>query len=97
MSRLCGASLGEIVNEPTFRDVCTKSGKWFRGPENCFVGPPATKQAGMKFQQFQWSGKSEARAWLGNDFDSGDLSHPAHPKVLVFAADLMVGFRGDGA
>jgi hypothetical protein len=32
--------VGQIVNrllQPTFRDVCTKSGKWFRARENCFV------------------------------------------------------------
>jgi hypothetical protein len=31
-----GASLGQIVNEPTFRDFCTKAGKWFRGTRELF-------------------------------------------------------------
>jgi hypothetical protein len=45
--------LGQIVNEPTFRDVCTPRGKWFRGRENCFVAASATKQLDLKIQQFE--------------------------------------------
>src|SRR6516164_7406773 len=45
--------VNEIVSQGRFRDVCTKGGKWFRGRENCFVEPPATKQSGRKSQQFE--------------------------------------------
>src|ERR1700761_5196951 len=48
----CGF-LGQIVTEPTFRDVCTKSGKWFRAQENCFVAAGATKHSDRKCQQFE--------------------------------------------
>src|SRR3954451_14849167 len=48
-----GVSLDQSVNEPTFRDVCTKSGKWFRAPPNCFVGLTATKHSRQKSVQFQ--------------------------------------------
>ncbi|WP_210419117.1 hypothetical protein, partial [Bradyrhizobium sp. NAS80.1] len=43
-----GVSLDQSVNEPTFRDVCTKSGKWFRALLNCFVGQNATKHSEQK-------------------------------------------------
>jgi hypothetical protein len=45
-----GASLGQIVNEPTFRDVCTPRGKWFRAQENCFVAWSTTKQSGINYE-----------------------------------------------
>jgi hypothetical protein len=45
--------LEQIDSQRTFRDVCAKSGKWFRAQENCFVVPPATKQSGAKYEQFQ--------------------------------------------
>jgi hypothetical protein len=54
---LDGASfVGQIVNEPTFPDFCTGSGKWFRDRKNCFVGVPTTKQSGMKCQRFEGDG-----------------------------------------
>jgi hypothetical protein len=55
--------IGEIVNEATFRDVCTPSGKWFRGRENCFVARLATKQFGTKGQQTEWDGFSRGPAF----------------------------------
>jgi hypothetical protein len=48
VSRFGGAFVEQIVNQPTFRDVCAKSGKWFHARENCFVARPATKQSGIK-------------------------------------------------
>jgi hypothetical protein len=45
--------VGRIDSQRTFRDVCAKSPKWFRGEENCFVAPPATKQFEGKCEQFQ--------------------------------------------
>src|SRR3954463_9835410 len=48
-----GVSFDQSVNEPTFRDVCTKRGKWFRAPSNCFVGLAATKHSGQKSVEFQ--------------------------------------------
>src|SRR5665647_2497196 len=70
----CGASLGQIVNEPTFRDVCTPKGKWFRDRENCFVAASATKQFGTKSQQFEWDG------FLGR---SGAIRPPSLPDRLA--------------
>jgi hypothetical protein len=37
-SRYCRLSgfVGQIVNQPTFRDVCTKSGKWFHAAGELF-------------------------------------------------------------
>jgi hypothetical protein len=51
--RFGGGSLGQIDNQPTFRDVCTKRGKWFRQQENCFVAAAATKHSGMNCEQFE--------------------------------------------
>src|SRR3954466_1532246 len=48
-----GVSLDQSVSEPTFRDVCTKRGKWFRAPTNCFVELAATKHSGQKSVEFQ--------------------------------------------
>jgi hypothetical protein len=45
--------VGQIVTEPTFRDVCMKSGKWFRAQENCFVAGWTTKHSDKKCQQFE--------------------------------------------
>jgi hypothetical protein len=45
--------VGQIVNEPTFPDFCTPTGKWFRAQENCFVASFATKQSGIECEQFQ--------------------------------------------
>jgi hypothetical protein len=52
--------VGQIVNEPTFPDFCTESGKWFRDRKNCFVGAPAMKQSGMKCQRFEGDGFERA-------------------------------------
>jgi hypothetical protein len=54
MTPLCvGASLPRSVNEATFRDVCSKSGKWFRAKKNCFVAARGTKYSEEKYQSFQ--------------------------------------------
>jgi hypothetical protein len=45
--------LPESVNEPAFRDVCSKSKKWFLGQENCFVGTVPTKHSGRNCEYFQ--------------------------------------------
>jgi hypothetical protein len=45
--------VAQIVNEPAFRDVCAKSGKWFHAQENCFVAAAATKQSSMKSPQLE--------------------------------------------
>src|SRR5215475_9333686 len=55
--RSCGASLPGSVNEPTFRDVCSRSGKWFLGRENCFVEAVATKHSGRNCEYFQGTEK----------------------------------------
>jgi hypothetical protein len=56
VSPLLQRFVGQIVNEPTFPDFCTPTGKWFRSQENCFVARFATKQFGIQYQQFQRDG-----------------------------------------
>src|SRR5689334_18827895 len=64
-----GVSLDQSVTEPTFRDVCTKSGKWFRPLQICFVGPSATKHSGQKSVQFQCTENTVLTNWTGrNEF-----------------------------
>jgi hypothetical protein len=62
VSPLGGASLGTIGSQRRFRDVCTKSGKWFHVPENCFVAAVTTKQSAGKVQRFEGD-KSEVAVW----------------------------------
>jgi hypothetical protein len=50
VSPIGGASLGQIVNQRAFRDVCAPSGKWFRAQENCFVAAAAAKHSQMKYE-----------------------------------------------
>jgi hypothetical protein len=56
VSPLLQRFFGQIVNEPTFPDFCTPTGKWFRAEENCFVARLATKQSGIECEQFQRGG-----------------------------------------
>src|SRR6266568_6880433 len=44
--------VGRIVSQTTFRDVCTKSRKWFHARENCFVAGLATKHSGENASNF---------------------------------------------
>ena len=46
--RRCRRFVGQLDTQGLFPDICAKSGKWFRGGENCFVAAAATKQFGAK-------------------------------------------------
>jgi hypothetical protein len=63
-------------------------GKWFRGPENCFVERYGTKQSSKKHEVFQRVGSCARSRWALPDFHAPEHVVPKGRVRLPPAADI---------
>src|SRR6266852_1758731 len=86
----CAALLPQSVNEPTFRDVCTESGKWFHAGGELFRRAGSDETFAAKMRILSMRAKSE-------DFSRGKVPCSRTRSGLVPDRRKQVAAATDGA